>query len=654
MAKGTKYPNGSPVTITLPLTPATSVQGNPAVITDGAVPDELEEGETIPSSGDWVLDPDLGYEVWVYDDPRIAEYVKIGGHPDWPFSSSNYATVQLEFSEPRWVRGLAFVEGGTIAGEVAQINRPKEIQIGYREPVHGSIIPLSTGGEWSWDVAYPAVSGAGGKSRFRRWHLTFTAPRRVDRILFGATPAYNGGSATAWTIAELEVYRETPTPPSFVIDFVAALDATHVEVTFSKAARASVWDETELTWQAAHFTFDNGLTRVGASTGDWITTTIETSPQTPGELYTLTVADTLTSSPYGDVLEGNTYEFTGYEEPAAPELLLIEVQAQDELTLILFFNTTLDTGFAGTTDPANYSSVPAISIDTVDVGGPDHLYVHLSAPLSPGVEHVLTIAELLAEDGSVLEAGVGSFTWGDPPPPPPPPPIPGGPPSLPNEPRRTFRDAMREISTPWLRGIVGGGVLYAIGYQFDMLTDALLAGVKARFPGLYTYESLALLGRERRIRRGRTESDEVYASRMLPWLDHHRIRGGPYAMLAQIHAHYAPANFLVELRYTSSRRYSMALDGTVTRSEVAWTPPGNPAQWARWWLYYEWPTPIDDDGIWSDPGTWDDGGVWDSNLSPTEVRDARLVPREWNAAHAIGRVVLVSPLETVSLSVEGA
>lgn len=209
---------------------------------------------------------------------------------------------------------------------------------------------------------------------------------------------------------------------------------------------------------------------------------------------------------------------------------------------------------------------------------------------------------------------------------------------------RTFRDAIREISPWWLRGQIGGSVLYAIGSVVDLIADGLRAGVKMRFPGYYSNESLPMIGRERRIRRGRVESEETYATRLIPWLDHHRTRGGPYAMLAQIHAFYAPGNFPVELRYASGRRYVVdPSDGSVARGDVAWTPPDAPAShWARWWLTYTWPTPLTGDGIWSDPGTWDDGGVWDTSLSPEEIGDIRAIPREWNAAHANGWITLNS------------
>jgi len=233
---------------------------------------------------------------------------------------------------------------------------------------------------------------------------------------------------------------------------------------------------------------------------------------------------------------------------------------------------------------------------------------------------------------------------------------PGGPVAFPQTVLRTFRDAIREISPWWLRGPVGGSILYAIGSVVDGLADAVRAGVKLRFPSYYSDESLPLIGRERRIRRGRFEVDSSYARRLLPWLDHHRLRGGPYALLAQINAFYSPRTFPVALWYASGRQFLMQPDGSITHVDNPWLPPDEAMpRWARWWLVYVWPDALSGDGIWSDPGVWTDGGVWDLNMSPSEVRDLRVVPREWNAAHSIGYITLNSFDAggiTVTISVE--
>jgi hypothetical protein len=205
----------------------------------------------------------------------------------------------------------------------------------------------------------------------------------------------------------------------------------------------------------------------------------------------------------------------------------------------------------------------------------------------------------------------------------------------------TFRDTIRQISPPWLRRGNAEKLLYALALPFDALAEAVASAVKLRFPGVYSPESLPYLGRDRRIRRGRNENSHVYAERLTRWLDDHRSRGGPYAMLAQLHAHYAPEAFDIELVYFSGRTFSLDPDGNVTISDIEWLPDADEAKWARWWLFFHWPDPIGLDGTWGDGALWGDGGVWGYDLSSEDVDDLRSVPREWNAAHAVGRLVLL-------------
>lgn len=208
---------------------------------------------------------------------------------------------------------------------------------------------------------------------------------------------------------------------------------------------------------------------------------------------------------------------------------------------------------------------------------------------------------------------------------------------------QTFRDSLRRITPPWLQRGVAGRVLYTIGLQLDACADATIAGVKMRFPG-YLPSALPLLGRERRISRGRLEPDELYADRLRRWLVDHQRRGGPYAMLAQLYAHYRSAPYVIELQYRSGRRLRMGLDGAIARDIGGW-PDGDALQWARWVLRFFLTTPSIDGGTWNaDPlgRVWNDPTtVWNYELSPEDVADFLLIPREWNAAHCIGLVELV-------------
>lgn len=209
---------------------------------------------------------------------------------------------------------------------------------------------------------------------------------------------------------------------------------------------------------------------------------------------------------------------------------------------------------------------------------------------------------------------------------------------------RTFRDAIRSMVPWWAGRETGriGKVLYAIGLHVDALVDAHVAAIKIAMPGLYSPESLPLIGRERRIRRGPLESDEVFASRLPRWWEDHKRRGGPYALLEQARAYWS-STFQIDLVYITGRRFIAPDDGgAITRDDIEWSPP-EPTRWARWWLFYFWPEAVGDDGVWGDAGTYGDGGVWGSDLTVEQVANIRAVPTEWNAKHCSGsRVVLLN------------
>jgi hypothetical protein len=186
----------------------------------------------------------------------------------------------------------------------------------------------------------------------------------------------------------------------------------------------------------------------------------------------------------------------------------------------------------------------------------------------------------------------------------------------------TYRDEIRRRCPPWLQRGTAERYMYALGLLVDTFGDALVAGVKHRFPNLYSPEALGLIGRERRISRGRTELDGTYAGRLCRWLTDHQLRGGPYALLAQLHAHFSPNTFPIELVYYSGRRFSMAADGTVVRDDIVWSPDTDTARWARWWLFYN-------------------TDAFPEFLDVVDREDLRLVPRQWNAAHTLGWIVLL-------------
>jgi hypothetical protein len=210
---------------------------------------------------------------------------------------------------------------------------------------------------------------------------------------------------------------------------------------------------------------------------------------------------------------------------------------------------------------------------------------------------------------------------------------------------RTFRDAVRKLSPSWLQNNNGWKLMYALALHLDVVVDMVTFGVWLRFPNRYSPDSLGVIGRDRRIRRGPSETDEAYGNRLCFWLDDHRRRGNPYALLAQNHAYWEPTEFQMDMVYRSGRRFIQSEDGTeITVSDVDWSNFDSiPAKWARWFLFFYWPTTVHDDGMWGSGGLWGlDNGVWGSDLTVQQVADIRAVPRDWNAQHALGEVILLN------------
>lgn len=178
----------------------------------------------------------------------------------------------------------------------------------------------------------------------------------------------------------------------------------------------------------------------------------------------------------------------------------------------------------------------------------------------------------------------------------------------------TFRDLARKFSPPWLQTGNAEKIIYAMSMQVDAVANALDAAIKIRYPNLYSAESLPLIGRQRRIRRGPNESAEAYGMRLRRWLDDHRRRGGPHALLEQLRAYFLPIKFPMHLIYRSGARYVMGEDGAIERDVIS---SEQFPQWARWWLL-----------LYSD-----DLAVTDAELAA--------VPQEWIAAHMLGEVIVM-------------
>lgn len=129
-----------------------------------------------------------------------------------------------------------------------------------------------------------------------------------------------------------------------------------------------------------------------------------------------------------------------------------------------------------------------------------------------------------------------------------------------------------------------------------MLVDASLEvaeqTLEARFPTRTVESALMLIGADRAIPRGRSESAESYARRLVGWRypRGHRVRGGPFALLEQLSIYFDRARmWTVDRNQTYCERTAETAGGTVTEFfeldfTFAWdsTPLAN--AWGRFWV----------------------------------------------------------------------
>jgi hypothetical protein len=197
---------------------------------------------------------------------------------------------------------------------------------------------------------------------------------------------------------------------------------------------------------------------------------------------------------------------------------------------------------------------------------------------------------------------------------------------------RRFEFSLPRIAPRWLQRTVGGRLLASIGKVLDAVDDRFVKGVGMRFPtdGVDA-KALGYIGRERRIRRGPAEDAVTYARRIRPWWEEHQVRGGPYALLRQMHAYLLGLfNVRIDVIYHLGARRWIDRDGTITRDAIVWDT--TQYLWAQFWLVVWLYDEITTDG--GDTIIDDDGQpLLFSAAEPSDLEVMRAIPREWNAAH---------------------
>ncbi len=149
------------------------------------------------------------------------------------------------------------------------------------------------------------------------------------------------------------------------------------------------------------------------------------------------------------------------------------------------------------------------------------------------------------------------------------------------------------------------------------------------------------MGRDRRVIRGLTETDQAYALRLIAWLDDRKTCGNPYALMQKIAEYLGTGSgFVIKTVDVAGNWYVRAADGTrrAYLSQANWDWDGDAAQWSRFWVILHPPStfwqvsPFDwGDAAGSDWGE-DDGHTLGSTATYDEVQTIRPIVADWKPA----------------------
>lgn len=148
-------------------------------------------------------------------------------------------------------------------------------------------------------------------------------------------------------------------------------------------------------------------------------------------------------------------------------------------------------------------------------------------------------------------------------------------------------------------------------HSFSLLVDAFDAinreRLMARFPRYAGESALALIGADRGIPRGRAETKEHYANRLVAWRypRGHRVRGNGFALLEQIWEYFG-GGFALRIECVNPIQYLRAADGTESTDGIGgWDWDGEPSsKWARFWIVIDGTTLITPTPDYGDPALY--------------------------------------------------
>lgn len=138
----------------------------------------------------------------------------------------------------------------------------------------------------------------------------------------------------------------------------------------------------------------------------------------------------------------------------------------------------------------------------------------------------------------------------------------------------SFKQYQTSLAPWWARKSQGEAWFFGLGDLKDALEDRTRQAVKARFPSYCPPDALALIGDERQIEQGVTETEASYRSRLLNAWDIWPFAGTAYGvLLALYYAGYTNTYIAIANGHFYSLDGSLALVDTPATSPLTFTPP---------------------------------------------------------------------------------
>lgn len=215
---------------------------------------------------------------------------------------------------------------------------------------------------------------------------------------------------------------------------------------------------------------------------------------------------------------------------------------------------------------------------------------------------------------------------------------------------RKFRTIFKHLVPSWLIEGDGERVLWTLAILKDATLERMRQGLEARMPTRAGPSALALLGDDRGIPRGRSETDAHYARRLIAWRypRGHRVRGSAFALLEQIGVYWGGVKcWTISARGNLHERTAAGVESYSYGNAWDWDGAPSTPRWARFWVLVGPIVGVEAHPDFGDAELWSEDAptVGQTGVTPGDVRAMRDLfrgQRPWKPAGTRAEWLIVS------------